>query len=73
MFSSSDVVYDVSISWTYILVNVTDNFGLEKRAKIERNDGKILRVKTSPVDLIVYTWEQWVSETKTPESYGLLS
>ena len=43
IFSSSDEVYDVSISWNYILLTVTDNFGQGKWAKIERNDGKLLR------------------------------
>ena len=48
MFYYSDAVYGVSISWNYILLRVTNNFGLGKWAKIERNDGKVLRVKTSP-------------------------
>ena len=30
MFSSSDVVYDVSISWNYILLCPNDNFRLKK-------------------------------------------
>ena len=42
IFSSSDKVRDVSISWNYILLSVTDNFGLGKWAKIERNDSKLL-------------------------------
>ena len=64
MFSSSDVVYDVSISWNYILLCLNDNFRLKKNgAKIERNDGKQLRAKTWPVDWRVYTWEQWVCKT----------
>ena len=46
MFSSSDEVYDVSISRNYILLSVTYNFGLGNSAKIERNDGKLLCVKT---------------------------
>ena len=36
MLSSSDVVYNVTISWNYILLSVTDNFGLGKWAKMER-------------------------------------
>ena len=48
MFYFSDAVYGVNISWNYILLRVTNNFGLGKWAKIERNDGKVLRVKTSP-------------------------
>ena len=64
MFSFSDAVYGVNISCQYyILLRLTDNYGLGKWAKIERNDGKVLRVKTSPVDWRVYTWEQWVSKT----------
>ena len=38
-----DEVFDVSISWNYILLIVTGNFGLGEWAKIERNDGKLLR------------------------------
>ena len=62
----SDVVYDVNISWYYILLSATDNFGLGKWAKIERNDDKLLRVKTSLVRKV----SQW---NNTPESYGHLS
>ena len=62
MFSSSSVVYDVSISWNYILLSVTDNFGLRKWAEIERNDRKLIWVRTSPVDWRVYAREQWVSK-----------
>ena len=47
------------LKW-YILLSVTGNFGLGKWAKIERNDGKLLRFKTSPVDWRIYAWEQWV-------------
>ena len=61
-FFSSDEMFYVSIGWNYILLNVTDNFGLGKWAKIERKDGKLLCVKTSPVDWRVYTWERWVSK-----------
>ena len=46
MFSSSDEVYDVSISWNYIPLSVTDNFSVGKWTKIERNNGKLLCVKT---------------------------
>ena len=46
MFASPDKVYSVSISWNFILLSVTYNFGLGKWAKIERNDGKLLRVKS---------------------------
>ena len=60
----SDEVYDVSISWNYILLSVNYNFGLGKWAKSERNDGKLLCVKTSPVDWSVYTWAQWISKTE---------
>ena len=63
MFSSSHKVHDVNNIWNYILWSVIENFGLEKWAKIERNNGKLLRVKTSLVDWRVYTWEQWVSKT----------
>ena len=56
-------VYDVSISWNYILFSVTYNFGMGKWAKISRNDGKLLRVETLLVDWRVFTWEQWVSKT----------
>ena len=63
MLSSSDEVYDDSISWNYVLLSVTYKFGLGKWAKIERNDGKQLCVKTSLVDWSVYTWAQWVSKT----------
>ena len=63
MFSSSDEVYDVSISWHYIHLRVTYNFGLGKWAKIERKNGKLLCVKTSLVDWCVYTWAQSVSKT----------
>ena len=45
MFFSSDEVYDVRISYNYILLSVIYNFGLGNSAKIERNDGKLLRVK----------------------------
>ena len=34
---------DVSISLNYVLLSVTDNFGLGELAKIEINDGKLLR------------------------------
>ena len=40
-------MFDVSISWNYIILRVTDNFGLGKYAKIEGNDGKVLRIETS--------------------------
>ena len=53
---SLDGLYDVSVSWNYILLSATYNSGLGKWAKIEGNDGKLLRVKTSLVDLSVYTW-----------------
>ena len=43
-FRGSEEVCDVSISWSYILLSVADNFGLGKWVKIERNDGKLLRV-----------------------------
>ena len=72
MFSSLDEVYDVSRSWNYILLSVTNDFGSGKWAKIERNDGKLLWLKASPVDWRIYTWEQWVSKNNTPESYRLL-
>ena len=49
IFSSSDDVCDVSIRVNYILLTVTDIFGKGKWAKIERNDGKLLRVWTSPI------------------------
>ena len=39
MFASPDKVYSVSISWNFILLSVTYNFGLGNWAKIERNDG----------------------------------
>ena len=42
MFSSSNEVYDVSISWNYFQLSMTDNFCLGKWAKIERNDSKLL-------------------------------
>ena len=52
---------------------MTDNFGLGKRTKIERNDGKVLCIKTSPIDIEEYTHEnREFKEIKTPESYGLL-
>ena len=35
MLSSSDEVYDNSISWNYILLSVTYGFGLGKWAKIK--------------------------------------
>ena len=64
MFSSSDEVYDVSISWNYMLLSVTYNFGLRKWAKIERNDSKPLCLKTLLMDWGVYVqWAQWVSKT----------
>ena len=64
MFSSSDEAHDVSISWNYILLSVTYNFGLGKWAKIERNDSKPLCVMTLLVDWGVYVqWARWVSKT----------
>ena len=63
MFSSPDEVYDVSISWNYITLSVTYFFGQGKWAKIERNGGKLLCVKTSLVDWSVSAWAQWVSKT----------
>ena len=57
MLSSSDEVYDDSISLNYILLSVTYNFGLAKWAKIERNDGKQLCDQTSLVDWS-YTCDQ---------------
>ena len=36
MFSSSDEVCDVSISWNYILLSMTHKFGLWKWARIEK-------------------------------------
>ena len=57
MFSSSDEVHDVSISWNYILLSVTYNFGSGNWAKIERNDSKPLCVKTLLVDRGVYVSE----------------
>ena len=50
MFSSLDGVYVVSISWDYV--------GLGNWAKIERNDAKLLCVKTSLVDWRVRTVSQ---------------
>ena len=70
MLSSSDEVYDDSISWNYVLLSVTYKFGLGKWAKIERNDGKQLCVKTSLVDWSVYTWAQWVSKTIRQDRMG---
>ena len=70
MLSSSDEVYDDSISWNYVLLSVTYKFGLGKRAKIKRNDGKQLCVKTSLVDWSVYTWAQWVSKTIRQDRMG---
>ena len=64
MFSSSDEVHDVSISWNYILLSVTYNFGPGEWAKIERNDSKPLCPKTLLVDWGVYVqWAQRVSKT----------
>ena len=57
MFSSSDEVHDVSISWNYILLSVTYNFGSGNWANIERNDSKPLCVKTLLVDRGVYVSE----------------
>ena len=37
--SSSDEVYDVSISWIYILLSLTDNFGVGKWAKLWPSKG----------------------------------
>ena len=71
MLSSSDEVYDDGISWNYVLLSVTYKFGLGKWAKIERNDGKQLCVKTSLVDWSVYTWAQWVSKTIRQDRMGL--
>ena len=46
MYSSSDVIYEVSISWKYILLSVNDNFSVRRKlAKIVRDDIKTLRVK----------------------------
>ena len=46
IFSSPEEVCDLSFSWNYIILSVTDNFGSGKWAKIERNDvpGKLHRV-----------------------------
>ena len=55
--SSSEEVYDVSISWNYILLSVTDNFGLGRWAKIERNDGKPLRVLRHHLSIEEHTRE----------------
>ena len=64
MLPSSDEVHNVGISWNYILLSATYNFGLGKGAKIERNDSKPLCVKTLLVDWGVYVqWAQWVSKT----------
>ena len=63
MFSSSDEVHDVNISWNYILLSVTYNFGLGKWAKIVRNDSKPLCVMTLPVDCIHVQWAHRVSKT----------
>ena len=68
--SSSDEVYDDSISLNYILLSVTNNFGLGKWAKIERNDCKQLCVKTSLVDWSVYTWAQWVNKIARQNRMG---
>ena len=64
MLSSSDEVHDVGISWNYILLNATYNFGLGKGAKIERNDSKPLRVKTLLVDWGVYTCSEHSESVK---------
>ena len=45
-------------SWNYILLSVTYNFGLGKWAKIEKNVGKLLCVKTSLVDWSLCRWAQ---------------
>ena len=37
------------------LLNETRNFGLGKELKFERDDGKLLRIETSPVDWRVHT------------------
>ena len=68
--SSSDEVYDDSINLNYILLSVTNNFGLGKWAKIERNDCKQLCVKTSLVDWSVYTWAQWVNKIARQNRMG---
>ena len=65
-----DEVYDVSVNWKCILLSVTDNFGLGKWVKIERNDGKVLRIKTSPVDWRVYMWEQWIGKSRLHNRMG---
>ena len=63
MLSSSDEVHNVSISWNYILLSVTYNFGWGKGAKIERNDSKPLCVKTLG-DWGVYTCSEHSESVK---------
>ena len=65
ILSSSDEVYDDSISLNYILLSVNCNLGWEMGhnwAKIERNDGKQLCIQTSLVDWSICTWAQWSIE-----------
>ena len=64
ILSSSDEVHDVGISWNYILLSATYNFGLGKGAKIERNDSKPLCVKTLLVDWGVYTCSEHSESVK---------
>ena len=62
VLSSSDEVYDVSISWNYTLLSMANNFTLGKLTKIERNRGKLLPIRTSLVDWRVYMWEKRVKQ-----------
>ena len=64
MLPSSDEVHNVGISWNYILLSATYNFGLGKGAKIERNDSKPLCVKTLLVDWGVYTCSEHSESVK---------
>ena len=72
MLSSSDEVQDVSISWSYTLLSVTDNFGVGKWAKLkETTVNYCTSWKTSPIDWRVYTRNHWVSKTIRQNRMGL--
>ena len=68
MCSSLDGLYDVSISWNYILLSVTDNFGLGKWAELKETTVNyfVLRHHWS-----IETWEQWVRIVWASLTYSL--
>ena len=71
MFSNSDEVYDVSISLNYILLSVTDNFGLGNEPKSKETMVNYFALRHHQ-SIEEYTRENGEAVKQSPESYVLL-